>query len=291
MLVYAQLIGSVLLWGATWISGRILAQDMGPFSAALLRFMTASVFLFLWSWRAGGGMPRLPRREILPVAFLGMTGIFLYNAFFFTGLQSVPAGRAALIIASAPVVISIMSALFLGERLTLFKIIGTCVSLTGVSVVLSGGNPVTLFEGGLSHGDLMILGCVAAWTAYSIAGGRVMRRLDPLLTVTWACLLGTLMLTVPALYFGVLHDAGRASAVDWGNIVFLGVAATGVAFTWYYAGIRAIGAARAGIFINLVPVFAIILGSLILHEQITSSLLAGGSMVIAGVYLTNRKKN
>lgn len=289
MLVYAQLIGSVLLWGATWISGRILAQDMGPFSAALLRFMTASIFLFLWSWRAGGGMPRLPRREILPVAFLALTGIFLYNAFFFTGLKTVPAGRAALIIASAPVVIGIMSALFLGERLTITKIAGTILSLTGVSIVLSGGNPLALLAGALSHGDIMILGCVAAWTAYSIAGGRVMRRLDPLLTVTWACLLGTLMLAGPALYFGVLRDAGRATLIDWANIVFLGVAATGVAFTWYYAGIRAIGAARAGIFINLVPVFAIILGYLILHEPVTSALVTGGFMVIAGVYLTNRR--
>ena len=65
--------------------------------------------------------------------------------------------------------------------------------------------------------------------------------------------------------------------------------ATGVAFTWYYAGIKAIGAARAGIFINLVPVFAIAMGYVILNEPVTSSLLSGGAMVISGVYLTNRQ--
>jgi drug/metabolite transporter (DMT)-like permease len=133
MLVYAKLVGSVFFWGATWISGRILAQDMGPFSAALLRFVTASAFLFLWSWHAGHGFPRLPRKEILPVAFLGLTGIFLYNAFFFTGLQTVPAGRAALIIASVPVVIGITSALFMGDKLTPYKILGTLLSLTGAA--------------------------------------------------------------------------------------------------------------------------------------------------------------
>lgn len=288
MLVYAKLVGSVFFWGATWISGRVLAQDMGPFSAALLRFVTASVFLFLWSWHAGQGFPRLPRKEILPVAFLGLTGIFLYNAFFFTGLQTVPAGRAALIIASVPVVIGIMSALFLGDKLTCGKILGTLLSLTGAAIVLSGGNPLDLFHGGLSRGDLMILGCVGAWTAYSLSGSRVMRRLDPLLTVTWSCLLGTLMLVVPALTHGLTEDIARASLVDWGNILFLGVIATGVAFTWYYAGIRAIGPARAGIFINLVPVFAIAMGYVILGEPVTSSLLSGGAMVISGVWLANR---
>ena len=93
MLVYAKLVGSVFFWGATWISGRILAQDMGPFSAALLRFVTASAFLLFWSWRVNGAFPALPKKDILPVAFLGLTGIFLYNAFFFTGLRTVPAGR------------------------------------------------------------------------------------------------------------------------------------------------------------------------------------------------------
>ena len=70
--------------------------------------------------------------------------------------------------------------------------------------------------------------------------------------------------------------------------LFLGVIATGVAFTWYYAGIKAIGPARAGIFINLVPVFAITMGYVILDEPVTSSLLSGGAMVISGVWLTNR---
>lgn len=288
MLVYAKLVGSVFFWGATWISGRILAQDMGPFSAALLRFVTASAFLLLWSWRVNGSFPALARKDILPVAFLGLTGIFLYNAFFFTGLQTVPAGRAALIIASVPVVIGIVSALLLGEGLTKARVTGTLLSLTGASVVLSGGNPLHLFQGALSRGDLMILGCVASWTAYSVAGSRVMKRVDPLMAVTWSCILGTAMLTPPALTHGLLADMGRASLVDWGNILFLGVVATGVAFTWYYAGIRALGASRAGIFINLVPVFAIAMGYVILDEPVTSSLITGGVMVISGVYLANR---
>jgi drug/metabolite transporter (DMT)-like permease len=108
------------------------------------------------------------------------------------------------------------------------------------------------------------------------------------MAVTWSCILGTIMLLPPALVYGLTTDMARANLVDWGNIFFLGVVATGVAFTWYYAGIRAIGPSRAGIFINMVPVFAIAMGYLILNEPVTSSLLTGGALVISGVYLANR---
>lgn len=287
MLVYTQLIGSAFFWGATWISGRFLAQQLGPFSAALLRFLVASIFLFLWSVTTRRPL-RLPQKDVPAVTFLGLTGIFLYNIFFFTGLRTVAAGRAALIIATVPVVICLVCAFFPNERLTRAKFLGAIISLTGATIILSDGNPLKLFTGGLAHGDLMILGCVGAWTAYSIVGSRIMRRLEPLLTVTWACFLGTLMLIIPALRYGLITDIQQASALDWGNIVFLGVIATGVAFTWYYNGIRALGPGRAGIFINLVPVFAIALGSALLDEPVTSALAGGGALVLFGVYLANR---
>ncbi len=290
MLVYLQLVGSVFFWGATWISGRVLAQDMGPFSAAVLRFSTASVFLLGWAWYQQGSFPKLPRKEIPSVALLGLTGVFLYNFFFFTGLKTVPAGRAALIIASVPIIICIISALFLGEKMTLQKIGGVLLSLSGASVVLAGGNPARLFSGGMSHGDLMIIGCVGSWAAYSIIGSRVMKRVNPLMAVTWSCVIGCLALIIPALTHGLLADITKASLIDWGNILFLGVIATGVAFTWYYSGIRAIGPAKAGIFINLVPVFAIIMGYFLLNEPVSTALIGGGAMVISGVYLTNRAR-
>ena len=85
--------------------------------------------------------------------------------------------------------------------------------------------------------------------------------------------------------------AARVAAVSptvWGNLAFLGVMATGLAFCWYYAAIKAIGASRAGVFINLVPVAAIGLGVLILGEKVTLSLAFGGAMVMTGVFMTNR---
>ena len=286
--VYILLITSMALWGGTWVAGRILAQSIPPMSAAFLRFLFASATLIIMCYRAEGHMPRLKREQILPVMFLGATGVFTYNYFFFTGLQTIAAGRAALIVACIPVCISVLSAIFYKEKFGPLRIIGALVSLVGVSVVIADGNPLGLLSDGVGRGDFMILGCVASWTAYSLGGRAVMKTLPALTTVAWSCFFGTLMLMPAALVGGLFEDVVQARPLDWICIVYLGIFATGLAYFWYYQAISAIGASRAGIFINTVPVFAVGMGFLLLGEPVHFSLLTGGLMVVTGVYLTNR---
>lgn len=290
--VYAKLVGCMALWGATWVSGRVVAQHMSPFPAAFLRFLFASAFLYLLLCRAtaqeGGHWPRLPRALLPGVAFLALTGVFLYNALFFSGLALIEAGRAAMIVACVPSTVALYSALALRQPTRPLKALGIALSLFGVAVILSGGEPLRLFTQGAHLGDLFILGCVAAWAAYSIAGGRVMRQSTPLSAVTWSCILGCALLLPPALATGLPAQAMAADWIIWGNLAFLGVGATGLAFTWYYDGILALGAPRASIFINLVPVFATLMGNVMLGETVGLALALGGLMVLTGVVLANR---
>jgi drug/metabolite transporter (DMT)-like permease len=76
--------------------------------------------------------------------------------------------------------------------------------------------------------------------------------------------------------------------VDWLSICYLGIFGTVVGFVWYYQGVERIGPTKAGLFINFVPIFAILFSFLILKEEITISLAAGAVLVISGVYLTNK---
>ncbi len=287
--VYARLTATMFFWGGTWVSARMLAQHMGPFSAAFLRFFCASAALLVLACRVEGRLPRPPKGHWPGVLLLGASGIFFYNIFFFSGLKTVSAGRAALIVAAIPAAMALISRLVFKERLGPLRMLGVVLSFLGVAVVLSHGDPLALLSQGLSSGDIFILGCVAAWTTYSMAGPRVMRNLSPLSAVTWSCLAGTAMLLPPALAAGLAGDLARAGLEDWANILYLGLLGTALSFTWYYRGIKALGATRAGVFINLVPVFAIALGSLILAEPVGLSLLAGGAMVLIGVRLANRK--
>jgi drug/metabolite transporter (DMT)-like permease len=127
-------------------------------------------------------------------------------------------------------------------------------------LVLCGGDPGALFHGGLGSGDLCILGCVACWAAYTLAGRAVMARVSPLSAVTWSCLLGGAFLFPPAFFGGLAADMARAGPADWLHLLFFGIMATGYGFFWYYEGIKTIGASRAGVYINLVPVVAVLLG-------------------------------
>ena len=288
--IYAKLVGSAVLWGGTWVAGRMLGRFMGPFSSAFLRFALASVFLLFLTARIEGGVPRLTRANLPWLATLAATGIFAYNALFFAGLRTVPAGRAALIAAAIPAVVALFSGLLYGERFTPTKIAGILTAFGGVALIVSGGDFASLTPDRLSAGDLCIFGCVATWAAYTLAGKKAMERVPPYASVTWSCLLGAVLLLPVALAQGLVRDLAGAGPEAWALLAFFGILATGFGFSWYYEGVRAIGPTRAGIFINLVPVIAVLLGWLVLDESPAPTLAVGGCAVLAGVWLTNRKQ-
>ncbi|PSR13237.1 EamA family transporter, partial [filamentous cyanobacterium CCP3] len=99
---------------------------------------------------------------------------------------------------------------------------------------------------------------------------------------------GATLLLGPALGEGLVGAIATATAATWVGLLYLGVLGSAVGFSWYYDGLRQLGPARAGVVINLVPVFAIALAALFLDEIPAPSLLLGGCLVIAGVVLTNR---
>ena len=284
---YLKLLLTAVFWGGTFISGRMLADSVGPFSAAFFRFLFAAVCLYAIVLHRQGKIPRIERRQLLPVALLGLTGVFAYNVFFFNGLKLVTAGRASVIIANNPIVISVCSALLFRETLTPVKVVGILISVVGAVTAISGGDPLALFAGGVGLGDLYILGCVASWSAYSLLGKRVMLDLSPLTAVSHSAALGVLALLIPACMEGMPAAMPGYSWMDWGNLAYLGLFGTVLGFVWYYEGIKAIGPSRASLFINFVPISAICLSHLILKEPLTPSLLVGGILVITGVTLNH----
>jgi len=287
-MVYLKLLLTMALWGGTFIAARVAGQTMGPFSGAFCRFAIASLCLLLLTRHLIGRLPPLKRHQIPLIIILGLSGVFAYNAFFFAGLQQVPAGRAALIVALNPTVIALFAVFLLKEPLTPLRFLGIGLSLTGAAIVIGHGNPLNLLTEGISQGDLLIFGCVATWVIYTLVGKRAMQDLSPLVATTYACLVGTAALFLSALAEGFLQEWTRFAPAAWLGVAYLGIFGTAIGFLWYYEGVQAIGSARASIFINLVPVFAIALAALFLQEPISLSLVLGGLLVISGVYLTNR---
>jgi drug/metabolite transporter (DMT)-like permease len=282
---YLKLLMMAVFWGGTFIAGRRLALEVGPYSGAFLRFLIASICLVAVTLRVERRLPRPGRAQLLPLYLMGMTGVFLYNVFFLKGLKLIEAGRASIIIANNPIFIALMSALIFRERLNPLKAAGILMSLSGALTVITRGDLAGGLGGGFGWGELYIFGCVASWVTYSLLGKAVMSELSPLTAVTYSSVIGAACL-LPAAVMEGLWDSMRASPVAWGCVFYLGVFGTVLGFVWYYEGIRRIGPVRAGLFINFVPVSAVFLAFLILGEPVTVSLLIGAALVSSGVWVT-----
>lgn len=277
-----------MFWGGAFVAGKIAAAEIGPFSIAFVRFFIASVLLVILTKSVEKNSTPVKARHYLWIVLLGLTGITGYNALFFKGLAIIQASRGALIIATCPVCISLLSS-FLGiERLNRKKLTGICISLGGAAIVISKGSIGELFGGSVGVGELLMLLCVLCWAAYSLMGKKMMNELSPLKLVAYSSVVGTIALLFGALGEGMLQEMCDYSLKSWVCILYMAVFATVIGFLWYYEGIKKIGTVKAGLFINFVPVWAIIFSVLILKEPLTLSLFAGGILVICGVFLTNR---
>jgi drug/metabolite transporter (DMT)-like permease len=277
-----------LFWGGTYITGHIVVGEISAPDAALWRFVIALAMLFALTLVKHERLPRLTARQWAVVCCLGLCGVAAYSLLFMVGLQSVSAARASLIIALCPAATMLGGALVLGDRLTALKVLGAVLALVGVAIELAGGNPLALLDQGVGRGELALFGCVMLWAVYTLLGKRTMADLSPLVATTYSALTGTAMLAVAALVRGELA-LPHASAGVWLSLLYMGVLGTALAYVWYLEGVAALGAARAAIFVNLVPVAAIALGVVFLGERLTLPMAAGAGLVVVGIWLTNRQ--
>jgi drug/metabolite transporter (DMT)-like permease len=295
LVVHLKLLGMAVLWGASWPTGKIVAQALPALSASAWRFALALLLLLGWLLASGGAsaLKRLSRRQWLGLAIGGAVGVFGYASFFLLGLQHVPAGRAALVVTTNPVLTVLLAAWLFGERLNRAIAVGMALAVLGATVVLSHGEPWTLFSGGLGVGELLLLGCVACWSGYTLLGKKLLGGINALATTTVTAGFGLVLLLVSALVFeggASLASPLQASLGVWAALIFLAAGATVLAYAWYFEGVKALGAGAASAYISLVPVFGVLFATLGLGEAVDASLLLGGALVVAGMVVMNRAR-
>jgi drug/metabolite transporter (DMT)-like permease len=286
-----MLIGAMFMWGGTWIAGRVIAQEVAaPLAVAALRFALAGLVVAAFALGSGRRLP-LPATPKAwgVIAGLAFTGVFLYGLCFFYGLQHIAAGRGALVVALNPVIVALLAWLFGQERMNLHKGLGITLALLGCLTVIGNGDPQALLEGEVGLGEWLILGCALSWASYTFIGRRLAQSLPALAVTLYASLLGALFLGLAALVAGPI-EPGAWSPRVWSAMAFLAIGGTALAYTWFTAAVHQIGVARASVFINLVPVFAVLQASVLLDERLGMPVLVGGLLVITGVWLTSQQK-
>jgi drug/metabolite transporter (DMT)-like permease len=284
---YVKLVLTALFWGGTWIAGRVAVQEAAPMAVASWRFAIATLILGALLVRHEG-WPRWTGRQWRQLAALGLAGVFCYNVFFLYGMQRVEAGRGALVVAFIPAMIALVDSLWFRLPMSPKKTLGVALALFGCLLVVTRGQPSRLFTGQVGFGEWLLLGTAVSWVCYTLISRYCARRFSALAMTFGGCLTGWLMLTAAALADGTLFALAATTWRGWTSIVFLGLFGTAIAFTWYSEAIARIGTTKTAAFINLVPVFAVLLGALLLDERLPGAVLAGGALVICGVLLTNR---
>ncbi len=289
---YIKLIMVALLWGGTFIAGRLLAESLSPLMSAIGRFGLAAFILILLTIKFEGRLPKLSFRQVAITFALGLTGIFAYNLCFFTALSEMPASRTALFVAFNPIATALLVSLLYREKISFQKLLGIFVAVLGALTVISNGHLLTVIQDisqTFGRGELSMLCAVLSWAIYTVVGRKALLGLSPLASTTYAAIWGLLLLLI-VWFFNPNEQV--LPELNWqigAAIGYLAVFGTVIPFIWYYQGIKTIGAAQTSVFTNFVPLFGVLLGASILNEQVSSSMLLGGALVIMGVILTNRR--
>ncbi|WP_096435273.1 DMT family transporter [Alteribacter populi] len=281
--VYLMLAFATSTWGSAFIAGRFATEVFEPITVAFLRFFFAALILIPLMLILEKNSPRPRGKEWFLLAALGLTGIAIYNIAFFVAAKYAPIVKSSLFIASNPVLIILLSGLVLKETITKRNVIGLVLALTGAFVIITNGQIVQSFRNGLELIDLVLLFAVICWALYSVLGKISLRKFSSLVSTTYAVVFGTIMLMPLAVWETSWTDVQSADWLVWSSILHMSIIVTVVSFLMYYQGIKIIGAAKASLFINMMPVSAVILAVLFLDEPLYLAHLIGALFVLTGV--------
>lgn len=280
---YFLLTISAFFWGANFLLGQIALQDLTPIWAATARFTLGAALMFAIVAVKRERLFDPLRRHAATYLMLGVLGIVAFNLFFFEALRHTSANNAALIMATNPLLTTLLAAAFLGERPGTRHFIALPIALAGVAVVVTQGRLGNLFALALNRGDLLMLAANVFWALFNVACRRYMPQgPSALVNTTWITTAGALVLLGAALASG--EPAGVPGINAAISIAIMAAGGTVLAYLFWNLGIARLGAARTAIFLNLVPVFAMLLGTAVAASP-THAQLAGGLLVLGGVSL------
>lgn len=292
--VYLQLLCAMLFFGLSFVFTSLVLTELRPVSIIVARLVISLTAMALLSripavTRIVGGLQKPARTDLRVFILVAFFQPFLYFLSENTGLLYAGPAVAAIIVATIPVVTPFFAFFLLGEHITRRVVASAVLSLAGVALIVHAGG-----EAGGAHplGVLLIFGAVLAAVGYAIALRNMPGRYSSFTVVFWQNLIG-LGLFIP--FFLVLDAqatvaSGLPSGTVLGALVFLGVFPSTLSFIFLGRGIRVLGAVKANITTNTVPVFAALFSVVVLGEQLTPFLLLGMAIVIAGVLLSQLRQ-
>lgn len=269
---------SAVAFGAMAIFARFARESGADVMTVLfLRFAIAAVLMSALMVATGRRWPA--RRNVLILAGMGGVGYVGQSFSFFTALDYATAGLVALLLYLYPFIVTVLSAVFLGKRLTAARMLTVVVALVGTALTIGGtisGQPLGI-----------VLGVTAAviYSVYILVGSRVMAEEAPLAAAT-------VVMIAAAVVFGLLVASSSPmwpqGLVGWTAVVLIAVVSTVIAMVTFFVGIQRLGPADAATLSTLEPVVTFILAAIFLGEPILLNQVAGGAIILGAVIWLTR---
>ena len=283
--LYALLLLMVAFWSGNYIGGKIALREFPALLLAALRIGIAGLAMLpLYIWERARSTPKKrSRRDVLHLLLLGLIGAALNQLFFIVGLSRTSVAHAALLIGLTPVQVLVIAALRGQERVTARKAAGMAIALAGVAVLTSfessAGSGATL------PGDAIVLLGGFCFALFTVFGKELTGRYSAITVNTYAYVGGGVVL-LPLIFWGAArHYLSHAGAAAWLSAIYMALFPSVAAYLIYYHALAHMTASRVSAFSYLQPVFASIMGVAILGESLGAAVIAGGVVILSGVYL------
>jgi drug/metabolite transporter (DMT)-like permease len=272
-----------LIWGVNFSVVKFGTEVMSPLAFTGMRVVMAASVLFLVAFLRS---PKFPsRRDIVSLMLLGMLGNGFYQLLFVLGVARTNVGNAALIVAATPALIAIASRVGGVERVNRRVAMGIALSLFGVMLVVLGSARAATGNATFV-GALLVFGGTLCWTAFTVLLQPFARRLDPVQLSAFTMLGGTVPLAFVTSRSIAATEWSRFGFPAWGALFYAGVISMGLAYVFWYRGLRVLGPTRTAVYSNVQPVIAILVAWIFLSEAPTLWQGVGTGTIMTGLFLT-----
>lgn len=288
---YLLLSMATLFWGSNFVLGRTLVQVIPPFHLSCLRWMIAGLIVLPFAWQECQRHRRTLLNHWKILLLMALTGIAGFNSLLYVALQYTTSINASLVNSTAPLLIVLLSVLFLNEKLVKVQYAGVLLSFAGVVWVISRGQLNHLLALSFNTGDLFVILAVISWAVYSI----LMKKYGPLLpkkaTFFVTICLGVLILMPISFWESMTRsfEWQRLSAAQWLGTLYLSVFPTVVSFICWNEGVMRVGPSLAANFLHLIVVYSAIFAFFV-GETYSLVQLTGAVLIVGGVLLVTNHR-
>jgi drug/metabolite transporter (DMT)-like permease len=280
---------TVVLWAFAFPLIKFSLIELSPINLTITRFCIVC-FIYLGILFAQPKRFTPLKKQDIPLIFLmGFTGLVLYHLGLNYGEQFISASVASLIIATIPVFVVILAALFLKERITHPIAVGVIISLLGVIVISTMGTKGASLEIQYLSGAAAILLASIVGAIYTIAGKKMLQRYSPLSLTVYAFLLGSIGL-IPFIRTSLFEELSNLSFQGATAVLFLGIGPTVIAYLLWFVALQITNASKLSVYLYFIPVLSTIISFFMFQEQITLMFFMGGTLVLLGLYIVNTKR-